>query len=81
MTLKLTAQVESDNPKKQFAIAFCREILKEEDEVQSNGKMFKKYHLGDYRWITFRYNCFMVTQTPLRYFKINIRITERQRVR
>ena len=30
-----------------------REILKEEDEVQSNGKMFRKYHLGDYRWITY----------------------------
>ena len=30
-----------------------REIIKEEDEVQSNGKMFRKYHLGDYRWITF----------------------------
>jgi len=30
-----------------------REILKEEDEVQTNGKMFKKYHLGDYRWITY----------------------------
>jgi hypothetical protein len=26
-----------------------REILDEEDEVQSNGKMFKKYILGDYR--------------------------------
>ena len=30
-----------------------REILKIEDEVQKNGKMFKKYHLGDYRWITY----------------------------
>ena len=30
-----------------------REILKEEDEVQKSGKMFKKYHLGDYRWITY----------------------------
>ena len=28
-----------------------REILKEEDEVQSNGKMFRKYHLGDYRLV------------------------------
>ena len=30
-----------------------REILKIEDEVQKNGKMFKKYHLGDYRWVTY----------------------------
>ena len=30
-----------------------REILKIEDEVQKNGKMFKKYHLGDYRWISY----------------------------
>ena len=27
-----------------------REILDEEDEVQSNGKMFKKFILGDYRY-------------------------------
>ena len=30
-----------------------REILDEEDEVQPNGKMFKKYIMGDYRWISF----------------------------
>jgi long-chain acyl-CoA synthetase len=30
-----------------------REILDEEDEVQSNGKMFKKFILGDYRWISY----------------------------
>ena len=30
-----------------------REIIAELDEVQPNGKMFKKYELGDYRWISF----------------------------
>jgi len=30
-----------------------REIIAELDEVQPNGKMFKKYRLGDYRWITY----------------------------
>jgi long-chain acyl-CoA synthetase len=30
-----------------------REILKEEDEVQKNGKIFKKYDLGEYRWLTY----------------------------
>ena len=30
-----------------------REILKEEDEVQKNGKVFKKYNLGDYRWLSY----------------------------
>ena len=30
-----------------------REIIAELDEVQPNGKMFKKYDLGDYRWITY----------------------------
>ena len=25
----------------------------EEDEVQPNGKMFKKLELGDYRWMTY----------------------------
>ncbi len=28
-----------------------RDILAEEDEVQSNGKIFKKLELGEYRWI------------------------------
>ena len=28
-----------------------RDILKEEDEVQSNGKIFKKLHLGEYRQV------------------------------
>lgn len=27
-----------------------REILGEEDEVQPNGKVFKKYKMGDYKW-------------------------------
>jgi len=30
-----------------------REIIAELDEVQPDGKMFKKYQLGDYRWITY----------------------------
>jgi long-chain acyl-CoA synthetase len=30
-----------------------REIIAELDEVQPNGKMFKKYDLGEYRWITY----------------------------
>ena len=30
-----------------------REIIAELDEVQPNGRMFKKFALGDYRWITY----------------------------
>ncbi|XP_008193859.1 long-chain-fatty-acid--CoA ligase 4 isoform X2 [Tribolium castaneum] len=30
-----------------------REILAEEDEVQKNGRVFKKYNMGDYKWKTF----------------------------
>jgi len=30
-----------------------REVLGEEDEVQSNGKVFKKLDLGAYRWISY----------------------------
>ncbi|KAF7269240.1 acyl-CoA synthetase long-chain isoform X2 [Rhynchophorus ferrugineus] len=30
-----------------------REILGEEDEKQSNGRIFKKYKMGEYRWKTF----------------------------
>merc|ERR1711963_1062666 len=30
-----------------------REILSEEEEVQSNGKVFRKYVLGNYNWCTF----------------------------
>jgi len=30
-----------------------RDILGEEDEVQPNGKMFKKLELGDYRWMSY----------------------------
>lgn len=30
-----------------------RQILSEEDEVQKNGRVFKKYNLGDYQWINF----------------------------
>lgn len=30
-----------------------REVLGEEDEVQNNGKVFKKLALGDYKWINY----------------------------
>jgi len=30
-----------------------REVLGEEDEMQSNGKVFKKLHLGSYQWISY----------------------------
>jgi len=30
-----------------------REVLGEEDEVQGNGKVFKKLSLGDYKWINY----------------------------
>lgn len=31
-----------------------RQVLGEEDEVQQNGKIFKKLSLGDYEWMTFK---------------------------
>lgn len=30
-----------------------REILSEEDEMQPNGRLFKKYNMGEYKWRTF----------------------------
>lgn len=30
-----------------------RQILSEEDEVQSNGRVFKKYNMGEYKWKTY----------------------------
>ena len=30
-----------------------REILGEEDEIQTSGKMFKKLDLGEYRWMSY----------------------------
>lgn len=30
-----------------------RQILSEEDEVQPNGRVFKKYNMGDYKWKNF----------------------------
>uniref|UniRef100_A0A2P2HY61 long-chain-fatty-acid--CoA ligase n=1 Tax=Hirondellea gigas TaxID=1518452 RepID=A0A2P2HY61_9CRUS len=30
-----------------------RKIFKETDEVQKNGKVFKKYEMGDYSWLSF----------------------------
>ncbi|XP_025417767.1 long-chain-fatty-acid--CoA ligase 3 isoform X2 [Sipha flava] len=31
-----------------------REVLAEEDEVQPNGRIFKKYVMGDYKWMTYK---------------------------
>ena len=36
---------------KKAPIMGTREIIAELDEVQANGRMFKKYDLGDYRYI------------------------------
>lgn len=39
-----------------FSMSKClgtREILSEEDEVQPNGKVFKKVILGEYKWLTY----------------------------
>lgn len=30
-----------------------RQILSEEDEVQPNGRIFKKYNMGEYKWKNF----------------------------
>jgi long-chain acyl-CoA synthetase len=30
-----------------------RQVLSEEDEVQANGKVFKKYKMGEYTWRNF----------------------------
>ena len=30
-----------------------RKILSEEDEVQPNGRVFKKYNMGEYEWRTY----------------------------
>ena len=30
-----------------------RQILKEDDEMQPNGKVFKKWEMGDYHWKTY----------------------------
>ena len=30
-----------------------REVLAEDDEVQKNGKVFKKLHLGEYKWLKY----------------------------
>ncbi|XP_050444011.1 fatty acid CoA ligase Acsl3-like [Adelges cooleyi] len=37
-----------------FSCLGTREILAEEDEVQTNGRTFKKYIMGDYKWMTFK---------------------------
>ena len=35
-------------------LSLFREVLGEEDEKQSNGKIFKKLSLGDYKWISYQ---------------------------
>lgn len=40
-----------------------REILSEEDEVQSNGRIFKKYKMGEYKW-----RSFIETELQAKYF-------------
>ena len=45
-----------DHVSRKFAYREClgtRKILAEEDETQPNGKVFKKYDLGEYTWRTF----------------------------
>ena len=40
----------------EFANKKClgtRQIIREVEELQPNGRIFKKYELGDYKWITF----------------------------
>lgn len=45
-----------------------REILSEEDEVQENGRVFKKYKMGDYKWRNF-----IETELQAQYFGRGIR--------
>jgi long-chain acyl-CoA synthetase len=45
-----------------------RRILGEEDEVQANGKVFKKYRMGDYEW-----RSFLETDKEARHFGRGIR--------
>lgn len=45
-----------------------RQIFGEEDEMQSNGRMFKKYRMGDYKWLNF-----FETEMQSRFFGRGIR--------
>ena len=45
-----------------------RDILSEEDEVQPNGRIFKKHKMGEYKWKTF-----VETEQQARYFGRGIR--------
>ena len=51
-----------------------RDVLAEEDEVQPNGKMFKKLELGDYRWLTYE-EVNLVFYNHQRSIKIHFRLT------
>jgi long-chain acyl-CoA synthetase len=46
--LKYMSQAHTTNP-----CLGTREILGEEDEIQENGRVFKKYKMGDYSWRNF----------------------------
>lgn len=40
-----------------YSDSYClgtREVLAEEDEIQKNGRIFKKYVMGDYNWMTYK---------------------------
>lgn len=55
-----------------------REILSEEDEIQDNGRVFKKFKLGDYKWRNF-----IETELQAQYFGRGMReigIQSRQKV-
>ena len=39
-----------------------RELIKEEDEVQPNGRVFKKVILGNYEWMTFNEALLAITK-------------------
>lgn len=55
-----------------------RDILSEEDEVQSNGRVFKKYRMGEYKWRNF-----IETELQATYFGRGVRefgVQPRQKV-
>jgi long-chain acyl-CoA synthetase len=47
---KLAENIEQQRDMKTMGV---REIVSIDDELQPNGKVFKKYELGDYKWMTY----------------------------
>jgi long-chain acyl-CoA synthetase len=47
---KLAENIENQHDAKTIGV---REIISIDDEVQKNGKVFKKYDMGDYKWMTY----------------------------